>query len=228
MLKGYSSEALDGTDRLYRASGNEQELVFLLNESGIVPENVSLAVRSDLGKSEVASDQANGNESRLPGPRAWSVVSAFLIEAFAVDGVSVHPAAAILAEDFPIQEKARPRASLLPAERLESSSPASPPVSPKLTPAVCDRNGDLLIEDDGSPQFDRARAANTRRSVILNALTSLWKAVAIRWTHWRHEREIEKTIACLAELDDRTLRDIGVTDRSMIWNAARYGRGLWM
>jgi uncharacterized protein YjiS (DUF1127 family) len=93
---------------------------------------------------------------------------------------------------------------------------------------VCDHKEDLLIEDDGRPQFDRAPVANTRRSVILNALRSLWKAVAVRWTRRRHEKEIEETIATLAELDDRTLRDIGIRDRSMIWNAARYGRGLWM
>ncbi len=179
MLKRNSSEARDGIDRLCRAVGNEQALVVLLNDSGIIPENVSLAVRSDLGKSGVASERANGNESRLPGPRAWSVLSAFLIEAFAVDGVSVHPAAAILAEDFPIQEKAGPRGSHLPAERLESN-PASPPVSLKLTAAGRGRNDDLLIEDDGSPQFDRACAANTHRSTILNALASFWKVVAMR------------------------------------------------
>jgi uncharacterized protein YjiS (DUF1127 family) len=228
MLKGHSSEALDGTNRLYRASGNEQALVFLLNDSGIVPENVPLATRSDLRKSGVASDRVNCNEGRLPRPRAWSMVSAFLIEAFAVDGVSVHPAAAILAEDFPIQEKAGPRGNALSAERYESGSLASPAESPKITAAACDRKEDLLIEDDGNPQFDRAPVANRRRSIISNALASLWKAVAIRWTHWRHDKEIEKTIASLAELDDRTLRDIGVRDRSMIWNAARYGRGLWM
>jgi uncharacterized protein YjiS (DUF1127 family) len=156
------------------------------------------------------------------------VVSAFLIEAFAVDGVSVHPAAAILAEDFPIREKVRPSGNRLPAEGLESSSRISPPVSPELMPAVCDRKEDLLIEGDGNSQCDGARVTNRRRPIILNALASLWKAVEIRWTHWRHKREIEKTTACLAELDDRTLRDIGVRDRSMIWNAARYGRGLWM
>jgi uncharacterized protein YjiS (DUF1127 family) len=41
-------------------------------------------------------------------------------------------------------------------------------------------------------------------------------AVARLWRNWRHENEIRRAIQELATLDDRTLRDLGIRDRSEI------------
>jgi uncharacterized protein YjiS (DUF1127 family) len=40
----------------------------------------------------------------------------------------------------------------------------------------------------------------------------------------RREREIKKAVAALAKLDDRTLRDIGIPQRSQIEQVVRYCR----
>jgi uncharacterized protein YjiS (DUF1127 family) len=44
------------------------------------------------------------------------------------------------------------------------------------------------------------------------------------WECWRREREIRRAIDGLAKLDDRTLRDIGIPDRSQIDPVVRYCR----
>ena len=72
-----------------------------------------------------------------------------------------------------------------------------------------------LAEIYDAPSFDADRS---------NWLAWSWSIAADRWRHWRHEREIRKAVVTLEELDDRTLRDIGIPDRSQIEQAARYGR----
>ena len=42
--------------------------------------------------------------------------------------------------------------------------------------------------------------------------------------HGRREREIKKAVAALTKLDDRTLRDIGIPQRSQIEQVVRYCR----
>jgi uncharacterized protein YjiS (DUF1127 family) len=42
--------------------------------------------------------------------------------------------------------------------------------------------------------------------------------------HGRREREIKEAVAALAKLDDRTLRDIGIPQRSQIEQVVRYCR----
>lgn len=44
------------------------------------------------------------------------------------------------------------------------------------------------------------------------------------WQRWRREREIRRAVDALAKLDDRTLRDIGIPDRSQIDRVVRYCR----
>ena len=70
-----------------------------------------------------------------------------------------------------------------------------------------------------SPDAGLAERSNAR-----NWLARSWSIIVNRWQHWRREREIKKAVAALVELDDRTLRDIGMPDRSQIEQAARYGR----
>ncbi len=69
-------------------------------------------------------------------------------------------------------------------------------------------------------------AQEVNRSDRSGWLSRIWRAIASRWAKWRREREIKEAVAALAEFDDRTLRDIGILDRSRIEQAARYGRDL--
>jgi len=42
--------------------------------------------------------------------------------------------------------------------------------------------------------------------------------------HGRREQELKKAVAALAKLDDRTLRDLGIPQRSLIEQVVRYCR----
>lgn len=55
-------------------------------------------------------------------------------------------------------------------------------------------------------------------------LTSSWQVFDTLWAHWRSERQIKTAIDALAELDDRTLRDMGIPHRSQIEYTVRYCR----
>jgi uncharacterized protein YjiS (DUF1127 family) len=52
--------------------------------------------------------------------------------------------------------------------------------------------------------------------------TRPWSTVRSRWAHWRRKRKIKKVVTVLVELDDRTLRDIGIPHRSQIEQVVRY------
>jgi uncharacterized protein YjiS (DUF1127 family) len=54
--------------------------------------------------------------------------------------------------------------------------------------------------------------------------TSSWQVFDTLWAHWRGERQIRTAIDALAELDDRTLRDMGIPHRSQIEYTIRYCR----
>ena len=56
------------------------------------------------------------------------------------------------------------------------------------------------------------------------SLLTLLADVTTLWMHGRREREIKKSVAALAKLDDRTLRDIGIPQRSLIEQVVRYCR----
>lgn len=70
-----------------------------------------------------------------------------------------------------------------------------------------------------SPDASLAEGSNAR-----NWLARSCSVIVNRWRHWRREREIKKAVAALVEFDDRTLRDIGIPDRSQIEDAVRYGK----
>jgi uncharacterized protein YjiS (DUF1127 family) len=72
-----------------------------------------------------------------------------------------------------------------------------------------------LVADQRTPSLTASYVAS---------LLTLLADVATLWIHGRREREIRKSVAALAKLDDRTLRDIGIPQRSLIEQAVRYCR----
>lgn len=225
MLKRYSSESLDRTNGLDHALSDEPVRVALRNARGIARQNVTRAVQPGLEKSGLTPDQANGDGNELPEHRAWLAVFTLFLEGCAMSAVLLHPEAAFPYKDFPVQEKTVPKGGLSSSEQPEFASLVSATAIPK--PTAIEHDPSLPTEVIGT-SVDYVPAFNTRHSGYRDALTSLWEAVAIRWKLWRREREINKTIANLAELDDRTLRDIGITDRALIRHAARYYIDTWI
>jgi hypothetical protein len=54
--------------------------------------------------------------------------------------------------------------------------------------------------------------------------TSAWYVGSLLVEHGSREQEIKKAVAALAKLDDRTLRDLGIPQRSLIEQVVRYCR----
>jgi uncharacterized protein YjiS (DUF1127 family) len=52
-------------------------------------------------------------------------------------------------------------------------------------------------------------------------LTSLKKAILSLHAYWRRERDVRKTVAVLSEVDDRTLRDMGIVNQTDIERTVR-------
>jgi uncharacterized protein YjiS (DUF1127 family) len=229
MVRRYSSGSLARTDTLHRAAINERDLAAVLSESGIMYESISLVVRRDFGRSEATPDHVKGEEGGSGKRGGWSAVLTFLLEGFALYGASVHPTAAFIIEGVPVQDKTVSKDSLSTAERHEPHSIVSPSVVPgSVHEAEHGRN--MPIEISALPASASARVAadNADRSGLWHGMTSVLRSVADRWTRWRREREIERTVARLKELDDHTLWDIGIPDRSLIERAARWDRHLWI
>jgi uncharacterized protein YjiS (DUF1127 family) len=55
-----------------------------------------------------------------------------------------------------------------------------------------------------------------------NSSASPYDGAVTLWDHWRREREIKKAVAALAQFDERTLRDMGISSRSEIEQAVRF------
>lgn len=226
MLKKHSSELVSRTTRLYDISGNgEAHLVFLENDNkGIAHENQAWAARPDLGRFEFASGHAEGDENGLTEHNTWSAKFTFLVEGFALCGASLYSTAAFPVVSFLTQEKTQQQTRFSSAERRGSMSPVSPSAIPGLRAAEQQRDAELQPEDDGPVELDRVPALDTGRSGRWNWLRSCWETAVTLKTRWRREREIKGAVATLVELDDRTLRDMGIPDRSQIEQVVRYGR----
>jgi uncharacterized protein YjiS (DUF1127 family) len=140
----------------------------------------------------------------------------------------------------------------LPPIDPERSSPAETEAGQPEKPTVRERRRSIAIvsssanpEAKQSGRDDRTNKAGSKseapsehaslpesyrfevdRSGHRHWVTMPWSSLAGKWRHWRHERDIAALVAHLADLDDRTLRDMGIPHRSRIEQAVRYGRDL--
>jgi hypothetical protein len=127
----------------------------------------------------------------------WSSVLDYLIESFALYGASMHPAALFAVEPARAEAQIPQPRDVYPSARQDFTSLISPPATRHAHAA--------------SPEL---------RS---NHVTSAGYVIAFSddSSHER-ERKITTTIAALAELDDRTLLDMGIPHRSQIELVVRY------
>jgi len=137
--------------------------------------------------------------------KLWSVMSA-LTEGFALYGAALHPAAAM-----PVHMILTARRDWKPGR--ETAEPAEPVHSSVRDDA--ERNT-RAVECSCVPPSE---AQPGRRWTLLRSTIEMLTVLRL---HWRREREIKRAAAALKELDDRTLRDLGVNGRSEIEWAVRY------
>jgi uncharacterized protein YjiS (DUF1127 family) len=130
------------------------------------------------------------------------------MEGFAIYGASLHPTAA-----FPLQ--ALLSAAKLRQPRLAGREPAA---------AVHERDRARASENSNVIELERAAPSDAGSARRWNWLASLGETMVALPAHWRREREIKRAVAALAELDDRTLQDLGIGGRSEIERVVRYCR----
>jgi uncharacterized protein YjiS (DUF1127 family) len=164
------------------------------------------------------------NEAHDSSPPLWSVVFTYLMEGFVLYGASVHPGV------FPVElfrtgdnvsepdempERAQPR-------KLRAVVAPSADVAEVATPHRQQASGNtaLAVLNAGILESDGVKPAG----VVRRSATRCWNLLAGIRADWLREREIKRAVYALAEFDDRTLRDMGIRDRSEIESAVRQGR----
>jgi hypothetical protein len=159
----------------------------------------------------------------------WQSVLWFFLEGFALYGASLHwvatTAVMAIASEVDTQQRQKPARS----ERQKSISFVSPSARPEITVFEREDAIDRTAFRAGMPSTrdgfaSPARNVDRHRFVHPGWLAMIWRAIASRWAKWRREWEIKEAVATLAEFDNRTLRDMGILDRSGIEQAVRYGR----
>ncbi len=153
-----------------------------------------------------------------------------LMDDFALYGASVH-----LTACFPVtlrsdEEKILQPRDRSPRGRREFKSSDSPTanhgtISPRLernTNQATPAGPAAAFADNSLRELNDVKSPRIGRSNRWNWLTLSWEFVVTLWIYGRREREIRRAVAALAELDDRTLRDIGIPHRSHIEQVVRY------
>jgi uncharacterized protein YjiS (DUF1127 family) len=167
---------------------------------------------------------------------SWSSMLTFFMEGFALYGASygsygtsLHATATSPVESCPAEASARQREQM-PSREWRSFMAivsSSPEVSGPELENDTDRNwrgSETPYENSGPAGIYGSPSFNADRANHRSWLTGFWTVIASRWRHWHRERKIKQAVARLAELDDRTLRDMGVPHRSQIEHAVRCGR----
>lgn len=149
----------------------------------------------------------------------WSEVFSDCMEAFVLYGAAVHPNA-FPAKLFRTDDTVAQPDQIFQPLRVVVAPPASPAevAAADLKQIAGDvggisRNAGLLKSDDV-----------TSVGVVRGTARRLWAWMAGLWIGWRREREIKRAVYALQDFDDRTLRDMGICQRSLIEPTVRQGR----
>jgi uncharacterized protein YjiS (DUF1127 family) len=206
-----SFESLKGVARPHDVSN--YELPAELCDSSSLEENTTRAPQFD------SSDKDLSLGAVSPIDRAFAALLSSFAEGFTLFAMA-HVYMTPDDESYPTEAKAGQLEEVSARERPKSLTIVSwtqPEVTKSELESGAGRTRPRL--EALSPDASLAERSNAR-----NWLARSWSAIVNRWEHWRREREIKKAVAPLLELDDRTLRDIGIPDRSQIEHAARYSK----
>ena len=173
-------------------------------------------------------DSPHGAAARAD--RIFAAVISALVEGFALYGMLYLPPIDPEPPGPTETEAGRPE-KLTVRERRRSFAIVSSSAKPEAKQSKPDNGthrtkskSEALSEHASIAESYRSRSFEADRSSHRHWPTMPWSGVASKWRRWRHEREIAALVADLAELDDRTLRDIGIPHRSQIEQAVRCGR----
>ncbi|SDT57509.1 DUF1127 domain-containing protein [Bradyrhizobium canariense] len=160
--------------------------------AGVKSPTVIIAVPDKFPAVIVARTDTNQRKATF-----WSSVLDYLIESFALYGAATHPAALFALEPTRDEGQIPQPRDIDPSERRGFTSPISPAATRYAASSELDRQS--------------------------NHVTPAGYVIAFSDDSSRErERKIKTTIAALAELDDRTLLDMGIPHRSQIEQVVRY------
>jgi hypothetical protein len=159
----------------------------------------------------------------------WSWMIASFIEGFALYGASFHGAATFALDPHPAKTDPMPlEGNRFHGQRRHISLVASSAGLGEKSPQFEGRTGPAApglgkpSTTDGTAGLQGLTAPELAQPNRWHWFTSCLRIMASLWTHRRRERRIKKSVAALANLDDQTLRDMGIPDRSQIEQAVRY------
>jgi hypothetical protein len=170
----------------------------LIGARGITDKNSLRAGRSaaaDVKSTPAKTVKIKEADCRKAG--FWSSVIDLLMEGLALCAVSMHPTALFLVEPDPDEQRIRQPDGVSPVERRGLPSPA---------PKIASRGAVSL---EVAYETNQAALASDAIAVTDDSSREL-------------EHDVEKAVAALAELDDRTLQDLGIPHRSHIERTVRY------
>ena len=202
MLKEHASLHVNRFAGLDDPRKNAAVCAVLSNDSCIARQPAAARSASESGAAATSTIARAGD---VPTSLWWSVLASFA-EGFGAYGVALYPTA-----DLPVQESLWAREELLQRHGERNSTATAP-----------EYEAGLLSKNRNIIQLGRSAALDARPQWRRNLLALIYDAGAALWAHWRREREIKRAVAALAEFDDRTLRDIGISSRAEIEQVVRY------
>lgn len=208
MLAPHSSQNLNPVVRSPSARTGEAANVVLSSDRGIARVRPTPAASSDFPELQHSRPTvpSEGTEADYVNVLYWSLFT-MIMEGFAAYGAAMYPTAVSVESTLTAAKAAKPRS---PARGLSATEYG--------------HHSDPQFENGNVVRLGRVVAIDATRRSRWNWLTSSLETFVTLWSRWRREREIGKAVAALAELDDRTLRDIGIHHRSQIDQTVRYGR----
>nr|AAM12359.1 unknown [Bradyrhizobium japonicum] len=166
-----------------------------------------LAAPRGKGLADIGSDSAPpaAHGARSSETLWWAFLPSH--EGFALYGPALHPTAAM------------PVHAILAARRVIGSRSPRPASRRNL----CRRRGSDGAGSSGNVvELGRSRRFEVQPERRWSPLRSAGETLTVLLSHARREREIRRAVAALKELDDRTLRDLGIHGRSEIEGMVRY------
>jgi uncharacterized protein YjiS (DUF1127 family) len=202
-LKQQSSPKTIRIDRLNDATGDVPAVITLFDRSGVAWEGSEPADRPASNSRPVAIPEV----AVADGPTdyfGWAFT--FVIEGFAAYG-ACYSTLVMPIEDILASAEENASLSSIRGSRAAPHRDAAGPPSGR-------SNVIEFVPVTRCP----------RRPLRWSWLGSLRETVVTLWNCWLLERELKRAVAALARLDDRTLRDLGIADRSLIEQTVRYCR----
>lgn len=153
----------------------------------------------------------------------WSTTFTSLMEGIILYGAALHPngsfPSALLRDEY-----TAPHPSAVSAQRGFNSIAGRPGVADPRQQHSTDQNAPteakVLYVDVGFFEGGSVASLGVVRRIARQSFTF----VTGLWLRRRREREIKNAVAALAQLDDRTLLDLGIPRRSGVEQAVRYCR----